>query len=87
LLYALERRRALQGKLLPVLAVGYGTARFFLDFLRSTDLPYSDARYLGLTPAQFAALILVAYGATSLASLGRATGDQSRGGLGTRPIR
>ena len=47
LLYALEHRRSLQGKLLAVLAVGYGTARFFLDFLRATDLPYSDARYLG----------------------------------------
>src|SRR5882762_3085253 len=61
LLYALEHRRSLQGKLLAVLAVGYGPARFFLDFLRATDLPYSDARYLGLPPAQFAALALIAY--------------------------
>jgi phosphatidylglycerol:prolipoprotein diacylglycerol transferase len=67
LLYALEHRRALQGRLLPVLALGYGTARFFLDFLRATDLPYSDARYLGLTPAQFAALVLIAYGIVRLA--------------------
>ena len=50
-----------------MLAVGYGTARFVLDFLRATDLPYSDARYLGLTPAQFAALALVAYGVVRLA--------------------
>ena len=61
LMYALEHRRSLQGKLLAVLAVGYGTARFFLDFLRATDLPYSDTRYLGLPPAQFAALALIAY--------------------------
>src|SRR5437868_13586438 len=67
LLYALERRRTMQGRLLPVLAVGYGTARFFLDFLRATDLPYSDARYLGLTPAQFGAVVLVAYGVARLA--------------------
>jgi len=67
LLYALEHRRSLQGKLLAVLAVGYGTARFFLDFLRATDLPYSDARYLGLPPAQFAALALIAYGIVRLA--------------------
>jgi len=67
LLYALEHRRALQGRLLPALAVGYGTARFFLDFLRATDLPYSDPRYLGLTPAQFAALALIAYGVAHLA--------------------
>ena len=67
LLYALERRRAMQGKLLPILAVGYGTARFFLDFLRATDLPYSDARYFGLTPAQFGTLFLIAYGVVRLA--------------------
>jgi phosphatidylglycerol---prolipoprotein diacylglyceryl transferase len=71
LLYALEHRRALQGRLLPVLAVGYGTTRFFLDFLRATDLPYSDARYLGLTPAQFAALALIAYGVVRLARTSR----------------
>jgi len=61
LVYALEHRRSLQGKLLAVLAVGYGTARFFLDFFARDDLPYSDARYLGLPPAQFAALALIAY--------------------------
>ncbi len=72
LLYALEHRRTLQGKLLPVLALGYGTARFFLDFLRSTDLPYSVARYLGLTPAQFAAIVLIAYGVARLARRARA---------------
>jgi phosphatidylglycerol:prolipoprotein diacylglycerol transferase len=71
LLYTLERRRVMQGKLLPVLAVGYGTARFFLDFLRATDLPYSDARYFGLTPAQFGAIILVAYGVMRLAQPAR----------------
>ncbi|HEY4729942.1 MAG TPA: prolipoprotein diacylglyceryl transferase [Myxococcales bacterium] len=67
LLYALEHRGALQGKLLPALAVGYGTARFFLDFLRATDLPYSDARYYGLTPAQYAAIALIVYGVARLA--------------------
>jgi phosphatidylglycerol---prolipoprotein diacylglyceryl transferase len=71
LLYALERRRAMEGRLLPVLAVGYGTARFFLDFLRATDLPYSDARYFGLTPAQFGALVLIAYGVVRLAQPAR----------------
>ena len=71
LLYALERRRAMQGKLLPILAVGYGTARFFLDFLRATDLPYSDARYFGLTPAQFGTLFLIAYGVVRLAQPAR----------------
>jgi phosphatidylglycerol:prolipoprotein diacylglycerol transferase len=71
LLYFLEHRRTLQGRLLALLAVGYGTARFFLDFLRATDVPYSDARYLGLTPAQYAAFALVAYGIARLAQTRR----------------
>lgn len=61
-LYTLDRRGALQGRLLPLLAVLYGSSRFLLDFLRATDLPYVDARYLGLTPAQFASLAALAWG-------------------------
>lgn len=36
----------------------YGVVRFFTDFLRATDLPGSDVRYLGLTPAQYGSIIL-----------------------------
>jgi len=61
-LYTLDRRGALHGRLLPLLAVLYGSSRFLLDFLRATDLPYVDARYLGLTPAQFASLAALAWG-------------------------
>ena len=60
--YLLDRRGILHGQLLAVVAVLYGTARFALDFLRAGDLPYSDARYWGLTPAQYAAIALVAWG-------------------------
>lgn len=69
LLWALHRRGALRGRLLPLLALLYGVARFFLDFLRARvgDVAYADARYLGLTPAQYAAILLVAYGAWRLA--------------------
>jgi len=38
----------------------YAVARFFLDFLRATDLPGSDVRYGGLTPAQWGMLTVVA---------------------------
>jgi phosphatidylglycerol---prolipoprotein diacylglyceryl transferase len=62
LLYALDRRGLLRDRLLAVLAVLYGTSRFLLDFLRARDLPYVDARYLGLTPAQFACIALVIWG-------------------------
>lgn len=34
----------------------YGSIRFFLDFLRAQDLPSSDPRYAGLTPAQYVSL-------------------------------
>jgi phosphatidylglycerol:prolipoprotein diacylglycerol transferase len=61
LLYALARRRILAGRLLAVLALAYGLGRFFLDFLRARDLPYVDARYLGLTPAQYACFLLLAW--------------------------
>ena len=66
LLYSLRRRFA--GSLLAILALGYGLSRFFLDFLRATDVPYADARYFGLTPAQYVAAGLVLYGLARLAS-------------------
>jgi phosphatidylglycerol:prolipoprotein diacylglycerol transferase len=66
LLWRLWARRRLEGRLLGLLAVLYGAARFLLDFLRASDVPYADARYGGLTPAQFGACLLVAWGAWRL---------------------
>ncbi len=60
-LWALHRRGVLRGFLLSLLALAYGMGRFLLDFLRASDVAYADARYLGLTPAQYAAITLVAY--------------------------
>ena len=71
-LYALRRRGALRGSLLAVLALLYGAGRFALDFLRARDLAYVDARYLGLTPAQYFCMALVVYGATTLLARRRA---------------
>ncbi len=61
LLWVLHRRGLLRGRLLAVLAILYGPARFLLDFLRASDVPYADARHYGLTFAQYAAVPLVAY--------------------------
>ena len=72
ILFTLDRRHALRDRLLPLLALLYGTSRFLLDFLRATDLPYVDARYFGLTPAQFASLASIAWGLFSLARHRRA---------------
>jgi phosphatidylglycerol:prolipoprotein diacylglycerol transferase len=40
----------------------YGSIRFLLDFLRATDIPSADPRYIGLTPAQFVCVGFVALG-------------------------
>lgn len=69
LLWALHRRDVLRGRLLAVLALLYGIARFFLDFLRASDVPYADARHFGLTFAQYAGLALVAYAAWAFVRL------------------
>lgn len=68
LLWTLHRRGVLKGRLLPLLAVLYGSARFCLDFLRARegDLSYVDGRMLGLTAAQYIVATLVVYGAFRL---------------------
>jgi phosphatidylglycerol:prolipoprotein diacylglycerol transferase len=62
-LFALRRGGLLRGRLLAVAALLYGLQRFFTDFLRGQpgDVSYPDARYFGLTPAQFFCFALWAY--------------------------
>jgi phosphatidylglycerol:prolipoprotein diacylglycerol transferase len=81
LLWTLHRRGILRGRLLPLLGILYGTARFLLDFLRARpgDVPYADGRYLGLTPAQYIVVGLVAYGVWRLTA---ARPAQSRAAAG-----
>jgi len=67
-LFALWRRRLLEGRLLALLALSYSVARFLLDFLRAQDVPYADARYLGLTPAQYGCVLLGGWGLWRLAA-------------------
>lgn len=47
------------GTMLAIMGLAYAVPRFFLDTLRATDLPYHDARYFGLTFAQFACAVCV----------------------------
>lgn len=61
-LWAWAERRPREGRLMGLLAVGYAVARFFLDFLRASDLSFVDRRYAGLTPAQYVVLGLAAAG-------------------------
>lgn len=44
------------------LFIYYGFLRFILDFFRAKDILHADARYLGLTPAQYFAILLVFVG-------------------------
>ncbi len=84
LLWFLYRRGVLRGRLLSLLGVLYGTARFFLDFLRARpgDVPYADGRLSlhlswkflqtdpngALTPAQYVVICVVAYSIFRLAT-------------------
>jgi phosphatidylglycerol:prolipoprotein diacylglycerol transferase len=62
LLYGLARKQRPEGFLMGVLAVSYSVPRFFLDFLRASDLSFVDARYAGLTPAQYVAIAILGVG-------------------------
>lgn len=68
IIYLLARKPRPEGMLLGVLAIGYAIPRFFLDFLRASDLPFVDGRILGLTPAQYVTFLLVAAGSWLLAT-------------------
>jgi phosphatidylglycerol:prolipoprotein diacylglycerol transferase len=58
----LNRRPRPAGATIATVALLYAPARFAAEFLRNTDLPDADARYLGLTVAQYGCIALAAVG-------------------------
>ncbi|MEO6026086.1 MAG: prolipoprotein diacylglyceryl transferase family protein [Candidatus Binatia bacterium] len=60
--FLLNRHPRRPGTTVWVVALLYAPARFLADFLRHTDLPAPDVRYFGLTPAQYACILLAAIG-------------------------
>ena len=62
ILFRYARRPRPAGRLIGLFAVLYAPVRFLLDFLRATDVARPDARYGGLTPAQWACLGALAVG-------------------------
>ena len=72
-----NRRPRPPGTTIWVVALLYAPARFLADFLRATDLPGADARYLGLTPAQYACLVLAAIGIACYRSASSVTSSAS----------
>lgn len=56
----MERKPRFQGFYLGWLTTLYGPVRFVMDFVRHPD---TDARYLGLTPAQYGSVVFTLLGA------------------------
>jgi phosphatidylglycerol:prolipoprotein diacylglycerol transferase len=61
LLFAWLRHRGKQplGTYVSLLTIAYAPVRFGFDFLRATDVPEPDARYFGLTPAQWGCILVL----------------------------
>lgn len=55
--YLLSRKPRSSGFFTRIFMIWYGAIRFFLDFFRTLD-----ARYAGLTPAQYLSIVLIAAG-------------------------
>ncbi len=60
--FLLRKKKHKEGFFASILLVYYGIVRFILDFWRATDIIHADARYAGLTPAQYISIAMVAYG-------------------------
>src|SRR5262245_38006494 len=69
----LNRRPRPPGTSVAVLALLYAPVRFLLDFLRQTDLPGADVRFLGLTVAQYGCIVLAGIGIGLLVRIRRRT--------------
>ncbi|MFT4628251.1 MAG: phosphatidylglycerol:prolipoprotein diacylglycerol transferase [Myxococcota bacterium] len=67
----LGRQDRTPGFFLGMFAVTYAPIRFVLDFLRNADLSHQDARYGGLTPAQYGMIAMFVAGGILLMSLRR----------------
>lgn len=73
-LFALLTKRKLpDGFYFYALISYYGILRFILDFFRATDISTADTRLLGLTPAQYFAIIATFAGAKFLLKMKRKT--------------
>lgn len=59
LFFLFRKRIQKEGWFTAILLGYYGFLRFVLDFWRATDIPGADQRYLGLTPAQYASIVII----------------------------
>ncbi len=61
-----RNRRVQPGFFLALFSATYAPIRFFMDFLRNTDLEQADVRWGGLTPAQYGMLLMTLAGVVLL---------------------
>lgn len=59
LFWVLARKNRPLGLYVTLLTGLYAPVRFFLDYLRATDVTGADPRYWGFTPAQYASIVVV----------------------------
>ena len=71
--FVLSRKNAHPATYLIIFLATYGTFRFLTDFLRIVD-----ARYLGLTPAQYLSLAMIVGAAYLYKAKSRSSGSKSR---------
>lgn len=62
LVLRLRRRRRPEGFFVGLMCLYYAPLRFMLDLFRARDIAGADARYAGLTPAQWGASLLFGVG-------------------------
>lgn len=62
LFFLLRKKKMPDGFFTAVLFVYYGALRFILDFYRAYDIADADARWFGLTPAQYGSILLATGG-------------------------
>ena len=61
-----RNRRVQPGFFLALFSATYAPIRFFMDFLRNTDLDQADVRWGGLTPAQYGMVLMTIAGVVLL---------------------
>lgn len=57
-----KRFVAREGWFVSILLMYYGVLRLVLDQFRAVDIVHADVRYLGLTPGQYSAIVLILTG-------------------------
>jgi phosphatidylglycerol:prolipoprotein diacylglycerol transferase len=62
LFYVWRNKPVRPGFFLGLFCATYAPIRFFMDFLRNTDMADADVRWAGLTPAQYGMIVLTIVG-------------------------